>query len=110
MRWARSKNPHLIVVIENPVGLMQKMPLMDEIRSAFGLEYTIVHYCAFGRDDKKPTLLFTNVRHFAVVSFQLVQPPISTTLQPFCRMMGYVATFLTTHAKRSAPIMVVFTR
>eukprot|EP00539_Tryblionella_compressa_P007495 CAMPEP_0178774030 /NCGR_PEP_ID=MMETSP0744-20121128/23417_1 /TAXON_ID=913974 /ORGANISM="Nitzschia punctata, Strain CCMP561" /LENGTH=157 /DNA_ID=CAMNT_0020430865 /DNA_START=8 /DNA_END=481 /DNA_ORIENTATION=+ len=26
MRWAKSKNPHLIVVIENPVGLLRKKP------------------------------------------------------------------------------------
>jgi site-specific DNA-cytosine methylase len=28
IRWAREKHPHLIFVIENPVGLLSKMPLM----------------------------------------------------------------------------------
>lgn len=62
MRWAKRLNPHLIVVIENPVGLLQKMPLMKDFIKSFGLHTTTVHYCAFGRDDKKPTHLWTNVR------------------------------------------------
>ena len=61
IRWARSLNPHLIVVIENPVGALQKMPLMKEMVNSFGLHSVIVDYCAFGRDDKKPTFLWTNV-------------------------------------------------
>ena len=28
LRWAKQRHPHLIVVIENPQGLMSKMPLM----------------------------------------------------------------------------------
>lgn len=61
MHWAKSKNPHLIVVIENPAALMVKMPLMDELTESLGLHCTKVDYCAFGRHDKKPTHLWTNV-------------------------------------------------
>jgi hypothetical protein len=60
MQWAKNKNPHLIVVIENPVGLLSKMPLMKELVENFRLYQTRVDYCAFGRDDKKPTHLWTN--------------------------------------------------
>ena len=61
MRWAAQLNPHLIVVIENPVGYLQRMPLMKELSASLGLESVTVHYCALGRDDKKPTQLWTNV-------------------------------------------------
>jgi hypothetical protein len=60
MRWARGRHPHLIVVIENPVGLLCKMPLMKEITNAFGLYCCKVDYCAFGRLEKKPTHIWTN--------------------------------------------------
>ena len=60
MHWAKKKHPHVIIVIENPVGLMKKMPLMHELEKKLGLYSTTVHYCAFGRDDKKPTCLWTN--------------------------------------------------
>jgi len=60
MRWAKSKNPHLIVVIENPQAQMQKSPDMIEFMKTFGLHKATVHYCAFGRLDKKPTNLWTN--------------------------------------------------
>jgi len=33
MHWAKSHHPHLIVVIENPVGSMSKMPLMKASRT-----------------------------------------------------------------------------
>ena len=59
---AKALNPHVIVVIENPVGLMYKMPLMAELEKSLGLYKTPVDYCAFGRCDKKPTHLWTNVR------------------------------------------------
>jgi len=42
------------------VGLLQKMPLMKELVESLGLYSCIVNYCAFGRDDKKPTYLWTN--------------------------------------------------
>jgi hypothetical protein len=61
MRWAKSKNPHLIVAIENPVGLLYKMPLMKMVVDELGLYRTTVHYCALGRLDKKPTHIWTNV-------------------------------------------------
>jgi len=60
-RWARHYNPHLIIVIENPHALLQKMPLMDEVVNQLGLHAAVVDYCAFGRYDKKPTQLWTNV-------------------------------------------------
>ena len=62
MRWAKSKNPHLIIAIENPVGLLSKMPLMNYLVEELGLYRTTVDYCALGRDDKKPTHIWTNVR------------------------------------------------
>ena len=54
-------NPHLIVVIENPAGLMKHMPLTKEFEEVMNLYLTRVDYCAFGRSDKKPTHLWTNV-------------------------------------------------
>ena len=60
MEWAKKKHPHLIVIIENPVGSLQKMPLMDEFCEKFHLHAVEVHYCAFGRDEKKPTNLWSN--------------------------------------------------
>uniref|UniRef100_A0A7S4EG38 DNA (cytosine-5-)-methyltransferase n=1 Tax=Pseudo-nitzschia australis TaxID=44445 RepID=A0A7S4EG38_9STRA len=60
MKWAKKKNPHLIVVIENPQGQMQKLPMMIEFMKSFGLNKSIVDYCAFERPDKKPTNLWTN--------------------------------------------------
>ena len=60
MYWAKKRHPHLIVVIENPVGSLHRMPLMEEFSQRFGLGSTQVHYCAFGRDEKKPTMIWTN--------------------------------------------------
>ena len=57
---SKALNPHLIVCVENPVGLLSKMPLMKELERSLGLYKTTVHYCAFGRSDKKPTHLWTN--------------------------------------------------
>lgn len=62
MHQAKAKNPHLIVVIENPSGgCLKDMPLMKELESSLGIERTEIDYCAFGREDKKPTSLWTNV-------------------------------------------------
>ena len=33
---------------------------MQEFTKTFGLYSMQVHYCAFGRDDKKPTMIWTN--------------------------------------------------
>ena len=74
MQQAKEKNPHLIAVIENPVGLLSKMPLMKELVESFGLYRATVHYCAFGRDDKKPTHLWTNVGSHCCTS-QFFCPP-----------------------------------
>jgi len=60
MEWAKEKHPHLIIVIENPVGTLKKMPLMEEFTEKFGLYSTTVNYCAFGRDEMKPTVIWTN--------------------------------------------------
>jgi len=60
MEWAKKKHPHLIVVIENPVGSLKKMPLMKAFTDRFGLTSTTVNYCAFGRDEMKPTMIWTN--------------------------------------------------
>jgi hypothetical protein len=60
MKWVKSKNPNLIVVIENPAAQMQKVPMMIEFMKTFGLYKAKVDYCAFGRLDKKPTNLWTN--------------------------------------------------
>lgn len=60
MHWAKKKHPHLIVAIENPVGSLKGMPLMKEFTKTFGLYSVQVHYCAFGRDEKKPTIIWTN--------------------------------------------------
>ena len=61
MLWAKRRRPHLIVVIENPVGAMVKMPLMKELEKCMHLYLTTVHYCTFDREDKNSTHLWTNV-------------------------------------------------
>jgi hypothetical protein len=58
------KHPHVIVVIENPVGLLKYMPLMQQFEKTLGLCLARVDYCAFGREDMKPTLLWTNVSQY----------------------------------------------
>jgi hypothetical protein len=60
MEWVKTQHPHVIVVIENPVGQMAKMPLLKEVAQSLGLYLAQVHYCTLGRDDKKPTCLWTN--------------------------------------------------
>mmetsp|Transcript_18867 Transcript_18867/g.51684 ORF Transcript_18867/g.51684 Transcript_18867/m.51684 type:complete len:647 (+) Transcript_18867:1226-3166(+) len=60
MTWARDRHPHCIIVIENPKGLLDKMPLMTGLKKELRLHRAEVHYCAFGRKDKKPTHLWTN--------------------------------------------------
>ena len=63
LKWARNKHKHVIICIENPVGLLQKMPLMEQMVDELGLIKTKVDYCALGRHDKKPTFVWTNVSH-----------------------------------------------
>jgi len=60
MEWVKEKHPHLIVVIENPVGSLKKMPIMKTFTDRFGLTSTTVDFCAFGRDEKKSTMIWTN--------------------------------------------------
>ena len=72
MRWVKSKNPHLIVVIENPQAQMQKLPMMLEFEKSFGLFKATVDYCAFERPDKKPTNLWTNVSFGSLLPISVV--------------------------------------
>ena len=60
LHTVKQLHPHAIFVIENPRALMNKMPLMKELVETLGLYESVVDYCAFGRDDKKPTCLWTN--------------------------------------------------
>ena len=63
MVWAKIRHPHLIVVIENPLGKLPHMPLMKEFERHFDIRPVQVHYCTFGRDERKATLLWTNYPH-----------------------------------------------
>ena len=47
-------NPDLVFFIENPRGMMRKMPFMQEFK-----RYTI-WYCTYGDDRAKPTDIWTN--------------------------------------------------
>jgi len=60
LKWMIQKKPHMIIVIENPVGFLAKMPLMKVIAKDLSLARITVDYCTLGRDDKKPTDLWTN--------------------------------------------------
>jgi hypothetical protein len=53
-------NPHLIIVIENPVAYLDKVPIMTMMKEDLGLVTASVNYCAFGRDEPKSTHLWTN--------------------------------------------------
>jgi hypothetical protein len=45
-------NPRLGFVIENPVGMLRTLPLYADLRNQ------IVHYCQYGRSQRKPTDLW----------------------------------------------------
>jgi hypothetical protein len=60
MGFVRRYKPHAIFIIENPVGALSKMPLMEKMVESFGLYMAVVNYCALGREDKKATCLWTN--------------------------------------------------
>ena len=60
LRWAKKYNPHLIIAIENPKGLLAKMPLMKEAEKVLGLRPVDVDYCQWGRLEKKSTMIWTN--------------------------------------------------
>lgn len=56
-------NPNLIFYIENPVGLIQKLTDLrpNWLFSPFPIPRCVkIDQCAFGRDAKKPTWIFTN--------------------------------------------------
>ena len=42
MKWAKQKHPHLVVVIENPVGQLSKMPLMVSLCAFLYGPYVII--------------------------------------------------------------------
>ena len=55
------KNTNATVTIENPIGRMQKGSLMKDLfEGELGFERVSIHYCQFGRGDKKPTNIWTN--------------------------------------------------
>jgi len=62
LEWAKKLHPHLLVIIENPVGALKEMPLMVDFEETFDLERIQVNYCTFGRDEMKATNLWTNDR------------------------------------------------
>ncbi len=51
--WLR-KNPNMVFFIENPRGMMRKMPFMQEFK-----RHT-VWYCTYGDERAKPTDIWTN--------------------------------------------------
>jgi hypothetical protein len=61
LNWILQKNPNVVIVVENPDANLQKMSIMKQICSELRLRKATVHYCQFGRCDKKPTNLWTNV-------------------------------------------------
>lgn len=72
LQTTKKLHPHAIFVIENPVGLLYKMPLMAELERTLGLHRVQVDYCAFGRCDKKPTHLWTNVSLLLFTVFHFI--------------------------------------
>jgi hypothetical protein len=56
----QKSNRNAIFVIENPDGAMDPCPLMKLAKRMLGLRTVRVHYCAFGRDERKATHLWTN--------------------------------------------------
>ena len=59
--WAKARHPHVAVVFENPAAKLAHMPLMQMFAKCLGLERIKIHYCAFGRPEKKPTHLWSNI-------------------------------------------------
>ncbi|KAG7374588.1 hypothetical protein IV203_013683 [Nitzschia inconspicua] len=67
IKWFLYRKPHMIFLIENPRASLRNMPLMKyKLEKGDGLPFgqrayrAEVNYCAFGRDDMKPTDLWTN--------------------------------------------------
>uniref|UniRef100_A0A7S2NSA5 DNA (cytosine-5-)-methyltransferase n=2 Tax=Leptocylindrus danicus TaxID=163516 RepID=A0A7S2NSA5_9STRA len=68
MTWARNRCPHVRFVVENPSsGCLKDMPLMKKLVEAFGLKPVNIFYCAFGRDEMKPTTIWTNDENLAAI-------------------------------------------
>ena len=51
---------HLLWGLENPQGLLCKRPYMQALTKQ--CNHRLVHYCAYGRMDQKPTHLWTNAQ------------------------------------------------
>jgi len=60
MHFTLERKPYAIFTIENPVGQLRLMPLMKYLENKFKLRSAVVHYCALGREDKKPTEIWSN--------------------------------------------------
>mmetsp|Transcript_22366 Transcript_22366/g.36096 ORF Transcript_22366/g.36096 Transcript_22366/m.36096 type:complete len:249 (-) Transcript_22366:355-1101(-) len=61
MEWAKTYNPHVIFVIDNPPkGLLQKMRLMQEKVMFLGIKGVHVNFCQWGGMEKETTVLLTN--------------------------------------------------
>ena len=54
-RLIENLNPRLGFIIENPRGVLRKLPILD------GLERKTITYCQYGDDRMKPTDLWTNL-------------------------------------------------
>eukprot|EP00816_Leptocylindrus_hargravesii_P002970 CAMPEP_0196817122 /NCGR_PEP_ID=MMETSP1362-20130617/58853_1 /TAXON_ID=163516 /ORGANISM="Leptocylindrus danicus, Strain CCMP1856" /LENGTH=634 /DNA_ID=CAMNT_0042194691 /DNA_START=63 /DNA_END=1964 /DNA_ORIENTATION=- len=66
MSWAKRERPHVLFALENPAhGKLQHMPLMKSLVEAFKLIRIDVYYCSFGRDEYKPTSIWTNCQSLA---------------------------------------------
>jgi hypothetical protein len=60
-----SINPKVIYYIENPVGLIDKVSALQlGLFSPFPIRKVVIHQCAYGRDCKKPTAIYTNSLFF----------------------------------------------
>jgi hypothetical protein len=58
-------NPGVIYYIENPVGLISVVSkLTTGLFAPFPLREVRIHQCAYGRDCKKPTSIYTNSSTF----------------------------------------------
>ena len=59
IRYFEKLNPNIIWYIENPRGLMRKMPFMDELP----IRHTVT-YCQYGDTRMKPTDIWTNNKNW----------------------------------------------
>jgi hypothetical protein len=61
IREILERNPNLVFYIENPLGLIEKVSdLQLGLFAPFPMRLVKIHQCAYGRDCKKPTAIFTN--------------------------------------------------